>query len=67
MRDIEQELDTRLQHLRARMVEDSALASATTDWREPTTPHLFALIVVNRSFSAAATPASSVSTVRWCP
>lgn len=35
LREIEQELDTRLMHLRARMVEDLALASAATDWRAP--------------------------------
>jgi YgiT-type zinc finger domain-containing protein len=38
LRQIEEELDTRLMPLRARMVEDMALASAATDWQEPTTP-----------------------------
>jgi hypothetical protein len=34
MREIEAELDTRLAGLRARMLQDIALRSAATDWRD---------------------------------
>lgn len=33
LREMELELDTRLAHVRARMLEDLALASAASDWR----------------------------------
>ncbi len=34
LREIEMELDTRLNHMRARMLEDLALTSATAAWTE---------------------------------
>lgn len=40
LRDIETELDTRLSHLRARLLEDIALASPAADWADtPITQH----------------------------
>jgi hypothetical protein len=34
LREMEQELDTRLNRMRARMLEDMALASAAADWTD---------------------------------
>src|SRR5215216_4234783 len=35
LREIETELDARLAHMRARMLEDLALESAAADWKDP--------------------------------